>query len=145
MFRDHPEVSLAEWERRKQFVGFTAEDARLLTELRQMAVNCVDSIVEELYRRWFLFPELRSVFPDETMIRRVKSAQKQYFIELTYGDYGEEYLAKRLQIGRLHKRIGLAPRWYVGAYSIYTELVFPRWWRSSSRTSPRPAAPSSRC
>ncbi len=125
MLLKHPEVTLEEWERRKEFVGFTEEDARLLTALRNMADTHIDGIVEELYRRWLLFPELRAFFQDEAVIRRVKKVQKQYFMELTLGEYGEQYLASRLRIGRLHKQIGLAPRWYIGAYSIYTELVFP--------------------
>jgi rsbT co-antagonist protein RsbR len=52
--------------------------------------------------------------------------QKDYFLGLTYGDYGEAYLARRLLIGRVHQRIGLSPRWYMGAYSIYMQLAFPR-------------------
>ncbi|MBN9517497.1 STAS domain-containing protein [bacterium] len=52
--------------------------------------------------------------------------QKQYFLGLTEGEYGEAYLRNRLEIGRVHQRIGLAPRWYMGAYSIYMQLTFPR-------------------
>lgn len=119
-------VSLEEWERRKKFVGFTGEDARLLATLRPMAEKHVHGIVEELYRRWMEFEEMRAFFKDPLLMSRVKEGQKRYFIELTAGEYGAAYLASRLRIGLLHKRIGLEPRWYVGAYSIYTELVFPR-------------------
>lgn len=122
---EHREVSLAEWEERKRFVGFTEEDAKLLPELRLMAVTYGDAIVEELYRRFFLYEELRAFFPDEATIGYVKGAQKKYFVELTNGEYGEKYLAQRLDIGRTHKRVGLSPRWYIGAYSIYAQLAFP--------------------
>lgn len=119
-------VTPEEWESRKRFVGFTEEDVHLLRELRHMANTQIDGIVEELYRRWLLFPELSSFFHSEAMIRRVKKAQRLYFMELTMGEYGEEYLASRLRVGLLHKQIGLEPRWYIGAYAIYAELVFPR-------------------
>lgn len=121
-----PEVSPHEWERRKEFVGFNEEDARLLRELRPLAEACVDDIVEELYRQFLRFEETSAFFPDDATLRRVKALQREYFLGLTAGDYGEAYLANRLHIGRVHQRIGLAPRWYMGAYSIYMQAAFLR-------------------
>lgn len=116
---------MREWEQRKQFVGFDQTDAALLMKLRLMAVTYGDAVVEELYRRFFLFPQVKAFFNDDATIGRVKQAQKEYFIELTDGEYGEKYLRSRLRIGRIHHAIGLSPQWYVGAYSIYTQLIFP--------------------
>lgn len=120
------EVPLQEWERRKEFVGFTAEDARLLSELRPVAEAYADEEVEELYRRILRSEEAHAFFPDDATLHHVKTLQKEYFLGLTRGDYGKEYLANRLHIGRVHQRIGLSPRWYIGGYSIYLQLIFPR-------------------
>ena len=70
--------------------------------------------------------ELRAFFVDPVVLRHVKSMQRQYFISLTSGDYGAAYLEHRLHVGRIHKRVGLTPRWYMGAYAIYLEIVLPR-------------------
>ncbi|HEU4430292.1 MAG TPA: ATP-binding protein, partial [Myxococcota bacterium] len=37
----------------------------------------------------------------------------------------EAYLAQRRQVGEVHERIGLAPTWYIGAYSLYLSLLSP--------------------
>jgi rsbT co-antagonist protein RsbR len=120
------EVTMTEWEQRKAFVGFTDEDAQLLQELAPIAEAYADEVVEGLYDRFLRFEETRVFFPDSATLQRVKALQKDYFLGLTYGDYGEAYLARRLLIGRVHQRIGLSPRWYMGAYSIYMQLAFPR-------------------
>lgn len=120
------EVGLQEWERRKAFVGFNEQDAQLLHELRPTAEVFVDDMVEELYRRFLACEETKAFFPDEATIARVKTLQRAYFLGLTLGEYGEAYLAGRLKIGRVHQRIGLSPRWYMGAYAIYAQLVTPR-------------------
>ena len=120
------EVTMQEWERRKEFVGFTDEDVQLLRELRPIAEAYADEVVEGLYRQFLRFEETKAFFPDEATLNRVKTLQKAYFLGLTQGDYGEAYLANRLHIGRVHQRIGLLPRWYMGAHSIYMQLVFPR-------------------
>jgi rsbT co-antagonist protein RsbR len=117
------EVTVSEWEQRKTFVGFTDDDAQLLRDLRPIGEAYADEVVEGLYRQFFRLEETRAFFPDDA---KLKAMQKQYFLGLTCGDYGEGYLANRLHIGRVHQQIGLSPRWYMGAYSIYTQLVFPQ-------------------
>jgi rsbT co-antagonist protein RsbR len=119
-------VTMTEWEQRKKFIGFTAEDVQLLQELNPIAHVYVDEVVESLYRQFLSFAETRAFFPDEATLRRVKALQRAYFLQLTQGDYGAAYLAHRLHIGQVHQQIGLEPRWYMGAYSIYMQLALPR-------------------
>ncbi len=119
-------ITLDEWEQRKRFVGFGAEDEHVLTELHLVAKTYADQVMDELYARWLQFDELRTFFENPETLARVKTLQRQYFIRLTSGDYGAEYLEDRLRIGRVHRRVGLSPRWYMGAYSIYMQIVFPR-------------------
>jgi CheY-like chemotaxis protein len=57
--------------------------------------------------------------------------QREYFLSLMTGDYGEEYLENRLLIGRVHQRIGLEPRWYIGAYSYYAQVMLPKFLEES--------------
>ena len=114
------------WEHWKTFVGLSPADESILRELRPVAEQYADEVMDELYARWLQFPELRRFFPDNSVLARVKALQRQYFISLTEGAYGAEYAAHRLRIGAVHKRVGLAPEWYMGAYSIYLELVLPR-------------------
>lgn len=119
-------VTAAEWERRKQFVRFTEEDAQLLRELHPLTAAMADEVMEELYRQLLQFEENKAFFPDAPAITRVKAMQKTYFLSLTQGEYGEAYLADRLNIGRVHQRIGLSPRWHMGTYALYWQLVLPR-------------------
>jgi rsbT co-antagonist protein RsbR len=119
-------ISLAEWEQRKQFVGFGASDELVLGELHLVARAYADQVMEELYSRWLQFEELRAFFREPGRLARVKAMQREYFIRLTSGEYGADYLENRLRIGAVHRRVGLSPQWYMGAYSIYMQIVFPR-------------------
>ncbi|HLL03421.1 MAG TPA: protoglobin domain-containing protein [Myxococcaceae bacterium] len=119
-------ISPEEWERRKRFVGFGPDDELVLSELHLVAKTYADQVMDELYTRWLQFDELREFFQAPGTLARVKQLQRQYFIRLTSGSYGPEYVEDRLNIGRVHRRVGLSPRWYMGAYSIYMQVVFPR-------------------
>lgn len=120
------EVSLKEWERRKAFVGFSEQDIKNLIALQPVADNYVDEVMERLYEHFMSFDETRRFFTDPQVLNRVKAMQGDYFRALTRGDYGENYLKNRLHIGRVHQRIGLEPRWYMGAYAVYIQLVYAR-------------------
>jgi len=119
-------ITPEEWEERKSFAGFGNDDETILRELHVVARTYADEVMEKLYERWLQFDELKKFFPNEAALNRVKTLQKQYFIRLTNGEYGVAYLEDRLRIGHVHRQIGLAPRWYMGAYSIYMQIVFPR-------------------
>lgn len=123
---DAPAVTEAEWEQRKTFVRFDEDDQVILRELHLLARSYADEIMEELYRRWLQIDELKAFFADDAALTRVKSLQKAYFVSLTEGDYGSSYLTRRLHIGRVHRRIGLSPRWYMGSYALDLELVLPK-------------------
>jgi len=112
-----------DWERRKAFVGFTEEDVHLLRELHPVAEKYVDEVVDGLYGRLLGCEETRAFFEDGEAVERVKDLQRNYFLDLTRGEYGADYLGRRLQIGHAHLRIGLTPRWYIGAYSVYMQLA----------------------
>lgn len=122
----NPEFSLAQWERRKAYVGFTAADAQLLAEFHPHASAFANEILDEIYGRILNFEETRRFFADEVVLKRIQSRLHRYILMLTEGEYGEAYLRNRIQVGLTHHRIGVAPRWYMGTYARYTVLVSPK-------------------
>lgn len=124
--RDEMEIDEQEVNRRKQFLEFRAEDAEALKGLNQIAQKYADPVIEDLYRHFLSFDETRVFFRDPTVLERVKRLQKEYFLQLTQGDYGTDYVTNRLRIGTVHERINLAPKWYLGAYSFYLRAVAKR-------------------
>src|SRR5688572_15796044 len=105
-------VSEQAWQCRKAFVAFGARDEEILRELRPVALQYADEVMDELYGRWLQFPELKRFFPGQSTLSRVKALQRKYFISLTDGEYGAAYLAHRVRVGAIHRRIGLGPEWF---------------------------------
>ncbi len=112
--------------RRKEFLQFGGDDEQILARLHEVAQHYADPVIEDLYKHFMSFEETKSFFRDPKVLARVKGMQKRYFLRLTQGDYGREYFEDRLQIGTVHERIGLAPKWYLGAYNFYLRAVAQR-------------------
>jgi rsbT co-antagonist protein RsbR len=114
------------WAEQKRFLNFTEKDAEFLKKLHPYSIEFADSFVEQLYEHLMQFPETKRFFSDEKIVSRLKLAQKAYFIELTSGEYGEEYFQSRIKVGITHQRIGLPPRIYMNTYCYYTQLFIPQ-------------------
>jgi rsbT co-antagonist protein RsbR len=120
------EIDEEEVARRKEFLQFRGEDVQALKSLGQIARQYAEPVIEQFYRHILSFEETKTFFRDPEVLERVKRLQKDYFLRLTEGEYGADYVANRLRIGTVHERINLAPKWYLGMYNFYLRLVADR-------------------
>ena len=129
---NQPQVKLTEndWIRLKEFYAFQKEEEKILGEFRLAAQSHIDEVIEELYNWFFKFDDVKKFFPDADTVKRVKRYQKEHFLTLTGGVYDLEYVRQRLKVGQTHRRIGLPPNLYIGAYSFYMQSMVPRLIRS---------------
>lgn len=108
---------------RRRFFQLTDDDLARLASLRPFAEQVTDGIVEDFYALLLSHPETLSFFGDEATIRRVKRTQREYFLGLFAGRCDMAYVEDRLRVGAAHERIGLSPKWYLGAYRRYLQLI----------------------
>jgi rsbT co-antagonist protein RsbR len=116
----------AELRSRRAFFTLTDEDLATLASLRPFAEKVTNGIVEDFYALLLGHPDTRKFFGDEATIRRVKRTQREYFLGLFAGRCDLAYVEDRLRVGAAHERIGLAPKWYLGAYRQYLSLIHRR-------------------
>lgn len=117
------EVTEQELLRRKSFLEFRDEDVATLVSINDLAQRYADSVIDEFYKHLLAFDETRSFFRDPEVLRRVKNAQQQYFLELTHGKYDLAYAQNRLRVGAIHERVGLPIKAYLGMYNFYLRAV----------------------
>lgn len=113
----------AEIASRRAFFRLTDEDLTRLASLRPFAEKVTDGIVEEFYALLLGQPETKRFFDNEATIRHVKAKQREYFLGLFNGRCDPAYVEDRLRVGAAHERIGLEPKWYLGAYRQYLESI----------------------
>lgn len=120
---------------RLAFAGIDNETRSALSEFLPIAEQVLPSIIPLFYdnvRRW---PQLAQMFGNDAAMDRAGRAQVSHWIRLFSGRFDDEYYRSVQQIGLVHSRIGLEPRWYVGGYSFIlahlqdhvTRLYTNRW------------------
>lgn len=132
-------LSDAELADRKRFLELTEADEKRLESLGPLARQYADDVIEDFYRHLMSFEVGRAFFRDRALLERVKQAQRRYFVGLTNGDYGQAYVADRLEVGAVHERIGLPMTAYLGMYAFYLRAVAARIFAATSTPASEPA------
>jgi signal transduction histidine kinase len=114
-----------EIERRLDFVGYTEADRRLLGDLRPLLEREAERLVAAFYRHLLSFDATRRLLADPEVKERLLRKQRTYLLSLGGSAVDEVYLEERIRIGDVHERVGLEPRYYLGAYALYFSLLAP--------------------
>ncbi|MEF3303958.1 globin-coupled sensor protein [Paenibacillus sp. GYB003] len=111
--------------RKKQidYIGLTDADLQLLQASKPQFEQIVGRLVDELYERIMEQPELTDLIRKHSTLERLKQTQHWYFLSLASGVVDEDYIARRIQIGEIHSRVGLTTDWYLGTYMLYLNLA----------------------
>ena len=110
---------------RLSFLGFTDSERRLLVELAPLLERHADRLVSAFYRHLLSFDATRTLLVDPAVKARLLAKQRSYLLSLAGPTIDEDYVEERLRIGQVHARIGLGPRYYLGAYALYFSLLAP--------------------
>lgn len=121
-------IDAAEVSQRKEFLEFGAPDIALLKNIHGQISDAHLGFAEGFYEYLRGFDKLKELLRDRETVVRLKSAHDRYFNQLTEGDYDWEYVKNRLKVGVVHSRIGLEPKWYVGAYRKYLSDMLQAVW-----------------
>jgi len=112
-------------EERLEFLGLTETDRRALVKLRPLLESEADRLVAAFYRHLLSFDATRRLLVDPAVKERLLGKQREYLLSLGTGEIDDRYFEERRRIGQVHERIGLEPRWYLGAYALYFSLLKP--------------------
>lgn len=107
--------------------AFSEKDGELIRAAAQYLAPQADDIVREFYDHSFKFKNFTDKVAESKSARpRLEGAQKQYFLLLLTGRFDEEYFEHRLTIGAVHAVLNVEPRWNLGNYALYADLVYRR-------------------
>lgn len=109
-------------ETRMRFMRITDRTGELLREFWQITEPALPHILDGFYRQVKSEPQLAVLIGDD--IPRLKRAQGTHWARLFNGRFDHDYMKGVRAIGMVHNKIGLEPRWYIGAYNfVLNELV----------------------
>jgi len=101
---------------RLKFLAIDDATRGMLQELWGHVAPNLEDILDGFYRHVREVPALDRLLGGENNIPRLKKAQGNHWQGLFAGTFDDAYFERCRVIGTAHYRIGLEPRWYMGAY-----------------------------
>ena len=93
-----------------------AKTQALLSAFQPVVAAHLDDLVEGFLDYLTAFPEMASFDPSPEGAARFREAQGRHLLNVFSGNFDEGYHAQISRMHAAHEKIGLEPRWYLGAY-----------------------------
>ncbi|QRQ53451.1 heme-based aerotactic transducer HemAT [Bacillus subtilis] len=103
---------------KKQLKMVRLGDAELyvLEQLQPLIQENIVNIVDAFYKNLDHESSLMDIINDHSSVDRLKQTLKRHIQEMFAGVIDDEFIEKRNRIASIHLRIGLLPKWYMGAF-----------------------------
>ncbi|MCB9684974.1 MAG: STAS domain-containing protein [Alphaproteobacteria bacterium] len=111
---------------RLAFFRIGEEELDRLAAMRPLMEEATAQIVSLFYEHLLSQPETRDFLDDPVLVDRLQAKQTAYFLQLFEGRVDLAYVENRFRVGAAHERLGVPPRWYIGAFDRYLGLVRER-------------------
>ncbi|MCA9846844.1 MAG: globin-coupled sensor protein [Dehalococcoidia bacterium] len=111
---------------RLKWVQISSEDAARIRRAAEIIRPQARDIVKRFYDHSFQFPQFTQKvgFADSSR-ERLEGAQYQYLLTLLDPAFDQDYFAYRQKIGEVHAKLDVKPRWNLGNYATYSDIIFP--------------------
>jgi methyl-accepting chemotaxis protein len=110
---------------RTAFLMIDDESRATLREFRDVLAPRIDGILDAFYRYVMTAPAMTSLFSSPDRVTHARSMQRKHWMESVFaGNFDDRYFAQVTEIGKVHQRIGLEPRWYTAGYCFTLNKVF---------------------
>ncbi|MCY7777840.1 globin-coupled sensor protein [Bacillus haynesii] len=106
----------AEFKKQLAMVDLTDEDLWVLSRLKPLVTEHIETIVTRFYQNLEHENSLMEIIHDNSSVGRLKKTLTIHIQEMFSGVIDEAFLEKRIRIAHVHLRIGLLPKWYLGAF-----------------------------
>lgn len=119
-------VTQADQALRLRWLSLSDKDVAAIRNAAPILRPHADSIIKRFYDHSEKFPEWVAKVREAGSARpKLEAAQKHYFLKLLDANFDQEYFEHRLLVGAIHAKLNVEPRWNVGNYAYYSELVIP--------------------
>jgi rsbT co-antagonist protein RsbR len=102
-------------ERRKRYVGITADDVAKIVTLKDVITEHVAPLTASFFDHLAGLEEARGLMTSREL-EHAKVLKREHLLALVAGDYGPAYVEQRIKLGLLYGRHGVDARVFLGAF-----------------------------
>lgn len=98
----------------------------LIQEIRPIIERDAEEIVRKFYAHIVSIPGLKGIIDSFSTVDSLRITMKKYLLSIFPERIDESFMAWRIKIGEVHKRVDLPPFYYLSAYQVFYDEIWPR-------------------
>ncbi len=136
---EHSPVGKIDIQSRINYLGIGHVELEILQAFWPTLDKALSPVLDKFYKHLGTVPELASLLNGRN-VEGIKNAQRRHWNTSFTSQFDQSYIESVTRIGMAHDKIGLEPRWFLGAYALVLSELFQivetnHAWSSSKRSA----------
>ncbi|WP_162162940.1 globin-coupled sensor protein [Gorillibacterium massiliense] len=108
-------------------INLTEEDLKMAKALQPLLAEHMDEVTDSFYQSVLKVGKLEQIINSHSTVERLRQTLHRHLTELFSGQIDDAFIEARLRIAKVHQRIGLDSKWYMGAFQslihTFTDII----------------------
>ena len=104
-------------------INLTDEDFKTLMSFQSTIKQHVNEITNVFYDKILEVPELKQLIESRSSVSKLKAVVGEHTISMFDGRLNEEVIERKRHLARIHFKMGLDPKWYMGTFQQMQEIM----------------------
>lgn len=109
--REYPVI-----QKQVKMIRLGTSDLSVLHHLQPHIEQVLEKTVTSFYKAIEVEPKLMKIITDHSSVERLQKTLIRHLYEMFNGVIDGAYISQRIRIAKVHARIGLEPKWYMGSF-----------------------------
>ena len=109
-----------------QLLKLDEKELEILKAFKPALERDIEAIVERFYAHILTVPNLKEIIERHSSVDKLKVTMRAYLLSLFPDKIDENFMAWRVKIGQVHKRVNLPPFYYLSANQVLFDELIPR-------------------
>lgn len=123
-FRGEIKTNEADIIKQLEIINLTVDDLEIIKGLQPLIKENHQILVETFYNTILKAENLKEIIEKHSSTARLRKTLEIHILEMFNGIIDYDFIEKRIKVAKVHIRIGLEPKWYMGAFqNLFSSLI----------------------
>lgn len=122
----HPQIDrkqLGDIEKQLHLINLNNHEMKQLMSFQATIVRHVDEITDVFYGKILEVPDLKALIEARSTVAKLKGIVGKHVVSMFDGRLNEEVIERKRHLARMHFKMGLEPKWYMGTFQQIQDII----------------------
>ncbi len=122
----HPVINkkeLGDIQKQLNLINLTDKDFKTLMSFQTTISKHIDEITDVFYSKILEVPNLKQLIESRSSVSKLQGIVGKHVVSMFDGQLNEEVIERKRHLARMHFKMGLDPKWYMGTFQQIQEIM----------------------